>query len=101
MNRVFRLERILRATHRQGAHATPPPGWEERVMERIARMESQRTTFTSPWFDRLFWRLVPAMALLLLVLGAMALKTSPLPQALTWLPVQDPVTLAVVSIFGV
>jgi hypothetical protein len=101
MNRVERLEEALRQAHKARSHPEPSENWEAKVMREIASIEGSPKVSLWEWFDAIFWRLAPVLATLLLVLGLMAFKVHAIPSEMAGDLLQDPLTLTVVSIFGV
>ena len=101
MDRMTRLEKALRTAHLLSPTPEPSAEWQGRVMRDITAIEAEQKQPSSAWLDSLFWKLTPALATLLLILGFLALKTSVVPRELTGGLFQDPFTLALISMFGV
>ncbi len=94
-------ERILQAFRKvylSRQAPEPSPYWQANVMREINRLAYEEET---PWWDTLFWRLVPVLATILVFLSVAAIKTPLLPQELSSGLFQDPLMVSFISIFGV
>ena len=92
-----RLIDALKAAHLSKRHPEPSPQWEARVMRELRSLRVEEGSHGWEWIDALFWKLTPALAILMLLLATAALNMQVLPRDL----LQDPFVLTVASIFGV
>ncbi len=101
MEKTKRLEEALRVAYLSRRSPQPSHQWEARVMREVRALATEKKGESWGWLDSLFWKLTPALATLILVLGAAALKIQLLPHDLAGGIVQDPLVLTVISMFGV